>query len=92
MIKLLLYWVIMDFDRSIIIEDMQKQVYLDIRRIFLLVSSELDVKTNIQDKVDILNKYVSDNEPITKDVYSKLCNEIDSITITFVLSELKLPW
>lgn len=88
--------VIMDFDRSKITAipndpDGSKFVYADIQRIFYLISSELDIKTDIIDKNSILRTYISENTPISKDVYNTLFNIIDSIEISFIKSELKMP-
>jgi serine/threonine protein kinase len=88
--------VIMDFDRSKITAipndpDGSKFVYADIQRIFYLISSELDIKTNMTDKISILRTYISENTPISKDVYNSLFNIIDSIEISFIKSELKIP-
>lgn len=88
--------IIMDFDRSKITNipndpDGTKFVYIDIRRIFNLISSELDINIGIFDKNYIINKYISDNTPISKDIYKSLLDIIDTIQIAFIKSELKMP-
>ncbi len=88
--------IIMDFDRSVLIEKQAsgiKQVYLDIRRIFLLISSELDVKTNITEiGLPVIDNLIINETHIDDSTYEIFKNIIENLSIKFVMSELKLPW
>jgi hypothetical protein len=84
--------VIMDFDKSNVINNTNningaKPVYVDIIRIFDLISAELDIQTDITDKKYLLDNYRSQNTPISKDVYDSLLNIIDTIVIKFRKSD-----
>ena len=88
--------IIMDFDRSIITTDKTKDeslklIYMDIKRILLLSSSECDIKTNIDENISKINKYISDSTPISKDTYITIASIIDNMNILFIKSELKMP-
>ena len=82
--------IIMDFDRSEI-SDNFLLVYQDIERIFLLIRSELQIKTNIdREPLQYIKNLRSEKIPITKEIYSQICELIDKIEIEYVVSELRL--
>lgn len=88
--------IIMDFDRSIIATDKTKDeslklIYMDIKRILLLSSSECDIKTNIDENISKINKYISDSTPISKETYIIIASIIENMNILFIKSEMKLP-
>jgi len=88
--------IIMDFDRSIITTDKTKDeslklIYMDIKRILLLSSSECDIKTNIDENISKINKYISESTPVSKDTYIIIASIIDNMNILFIKSEMKLP-
>ena len=59
-----------------------------IRRVMNLARSEIDVKFNIN--IDLPQKYIMNNTPISTEVYIELCNYIDSLTIDYVSSEMRI--
>lgn len=83
--------IIMDFDRSIIDSEnnLVKLVYADIKRILSLISSELDMKLNVNS--NILNEFISNNTPINVSIYTIIEKTIDDIEYMYTTSKLKIP-
>jgi hypothetical protein len=81
---------IMDFNLSKITStpndvNGNSHVYIDIIRILLLLSSECNIIVSIN--TNIINKYVIENTPISKDIYESLLHIIDNIKIIFIKSD-----
>ena len=78
--------VIMDYERAKF-TDSPYLLYDDIGKLFNLAGTDIDVKLNI-DKL-FVTKYIVNDRPISPQVYTEMCNYIDSCDILYVSSEMK---
>jgi predicted unusual protein kinase regulating ubiquinone biosynthesis (AarF/ABC1/UbiB family) len=88
--------VIVDLEKSFIDESNEmkyiRNMYSDISRVFNLASSEIAVKSSVDETLPrMINDFAHNFRPISKDLYKTICDEIDKIYIKFMLSEMELP-
>ena len=81
--------IIMDYDRSVIgMTDRIEFIYEDLRRIYSLISTEINIKLDVNNLLSLTNKLTKSKTQISLEVCNSLCIEIDKITIRYITSEL----
>jgi septation ring formation regulator EzrA len=79
----------MDYDRSVIgMVDRIEFIYEDLRRIYSLISTEINIKLDVNNLLSLTNKLTKSKTQISLEVCNSLCIEIDKITIRYITSEL----
>lgn len=80
--------VIMDYDRSELGIVGTRKAFNDIKRVFSLISNELDIKLNTREVVDLCESCISENTPISLELIKEFIKKIKDIKITYVYSEI----
>jgi hypothetical protein len=82
------YAIIMDFEKSTLHQGNPRDAYYTIRDMINRVTSLENSDMALQADVSLLNRWMSDNTPITKETYSKIKGLIDHITILYERSKI----
>jgi hypothetical protein len=77
--------VIMDYERAQF-TDSPHLLYEDIGKLFNLAGTEIDVKLDIDKR--FVAKYITNEQQVSPQVYTEMCNYIDSRDILYVSSEM----
>jgi len=81
--------IIMDYDRSLInVYDRVELVYEDLRRIYSLISTEINIKLDVNNIISLVNKFALSKSNINPEIAQLLYKEIDNINILYISSEL----
>lgn len=79
--------VIMDFDKSTLVEKYDRFLYMDLSKFISLMSNSCNVKINFNKLLDELSYLENEEIPISKVICHNLCNIIDKSVIRSVDSE-----